>query len=221
LLDVRPRTGPAPVAVRDVFLDVHEGLFAGPSLRWLYFISGLLGTAMIGSGLILWTVKRRQRREKRGEPAPPGARLVERLNVGTVIGLPVAIAAYFWANRLLPASIVGRAEWEIHALFLSWVLMLAHAALRPSQRAWREQLWVAAVVYALLPVLNASTTDRGLVKSVLSGDWVFAGFDLTMLALGIAFGVAALGLERRFVPRADAIEASPRVLPALGQGTGG
>ncbi|MBK1674914.1 hypothetical protein CKO35_16800 [Ectothiorhodospira shaposhnikovii] len=109
-------------AFRDVMLGLHEGLFAGPLLRALYVFSGLLGAAMIATGLMLWTVKRRQRAEKARGGSHIGLRLVERLNIGIVIGLPVAIAAYFWANRLLPVGFSARAEWEVHAMFLLWVV---------------------------------------------------------------------------------------------------
>ncbi|MEY6434123.1 PepSY-associated TM helix domain-containing protein [Thioalkalicoccus limnaeus] len=94
----------------DLMLGLHEGLFAGPLLRALYVLSGLLGAAMITTGLVLWAVKRRQRIEKAREAPHLGLRLVEKLNVATIIGLPVAIAAYFWANRLLPLELVNRAD---------------------------------------------------------------------------------------------------------------
>ncbi|XOT98198.1 PepSY domain-containing protein, partial [Alcaligenes pakistanensis] len=48
-----------------VLLALHEGVFAEWWLRWLYFISGLLGCAVIGTGLVLWTVKRRTQHQKR------------------------------------------------------------------------------------------------------------------------------------------------------------
>ncbi len=40
------------------FYGLHMGHFAGPVLRWLYFICGLAGTAMIGTGLVIWLGKR-------------------------------------------------------------------------------------------------------------------------------------------------------------------
>src|SRR5690606_40728223 len=83
---------PGPTAVNDALLGLHEGLFATPVLRWLYFAAGLIGTAMIATGLVLWTAKRRTANAGR---AHVGLALVERLNVGPIIGLPVAIAAYF------------------------------------------------------------------------------------------------------------------------------
>lgn len=194
---------------RDLMLGLHEGLFAGPVLRWLYFLSGLLGSAMIATGLVLWTVKRRQRLEKTGGTPHAGLRLVERLNIGTVVGLPVGIAAYFWANRLIPADMAGRAAWEVHAMFLVWGAMLLHAALRPTRRGWIEQFRIAAAAFMLLPILNALTTDRHLGASLPAGDWVFAGFDLTMLALGLALAGCAW-----WVARLDAAARAAVAMPA-------
>ena len=184
----------APLVTYQTLLGLHEGLFAGPVLRWVYFLSGLMGTAMIGAGLVLWTTKRRA---KSGDTF--GFRLVERLNIGTIAGLPVAIAAYFWANRLIPVGIEGRAAWEAQAMFIAWAVMLAHAFIRPASRGWAEQLWVAAGAFSLLPVLNALTTDKHLGVTLPAGAWELAGFDLTVLAFGIAFAVVAwrFGHRRR------------------------
>jgi uncharacterized iron-regulated membrane protein len=182
---------------RDVLLGLHEGLFAGPTLRALFVLSGLLGAAMIATGLVLWSVKRRQRIEKTRQAPQLGLRLVERLNVATVVGLPIAIAAYFWANRLLPLEMAKRADWEVHALFLAWLVMFVHAAARPARRVWQEQCALAALAFALLPLLNALTTDRHLVASLAAADWVFAGFDLSVLAMGAGFAGLAWSMARR------------------------
>lgn len=184
-------------ATRDAFLGLHEGLFAGPFVRVLYLVSGLLGTGMVATGLVLWTVKRREKLAKTRSGSPRGLVLVERLNIGTVVGLPVGIAAYFWANRLLPPDFVGRAAWEVHAMFIAWALMLTHAAARPRARAWIEQLWIAAAAFALVPMVNALTTDRHLLNSLPAGDWIMAGFDLAMLGIGLATAAAALFVGRR------------------------
>lgn len=197
LLAQQPALHSTAKGFRDVMLGLHEGLFAGPLLRALYVVSGLLGAAMIATGLVLWTVKRRQRIGKARGAAHPGLLLVERLNVGTVVGLPVAIAAYFWANRLLPVEFAARAEWEVHAMFLAWLAMFAHAAARPAGRAWIEQCLFAAAAFALLPVVNALTTDRHLGRALPQGDWVMAGFDLAMLLLGVSFAAVGWHLRRR------------------------
>lgn len=184
--------------VRDVFIGLHEGLFAGPVLRGLYFFSGLLGTGMIATGLLLWAVKRRQRAERVGGVENRGLRLVEKLNVGTIVGLPVGIAAYFWANRLLPPGMEGRADWEVHILFITWAAMLLYGTLRPIRRAWIEQLLLAAAAFALLPLVNAFTTEHHLGVSLSRGDWVMAGFDLAMLITGAVWAAIAWRLMRKW-----------------------
>jgi uncharacterized iron-regulated membrane protein len=195
-----------PKAVRDVLLGLHEGLFAGPVLRWLYFLSGLAGTAMIGAGLVLWTAKRRSRREAAGRAAQAGLAVVDRLNVGTIAGLPIGIAAYFLANRLIPVAVDGRAAWEAHAMFIVWSTALLWAAMRPLGRAWIELLAVAAAVYGLIPAVNAIMTDRHLAVTLpyaaRSGDWVLAGFDLAMIGFAMVFAVAAWRLRRRMLASA-------------------
>jgi len=172
--------------IGDSMMSVHEALFAGPLLRALFLFCGVAGTAMIGTGLVLWTVKRREKLKKRGG-AHAWPWTVERLNVATVMGLPVAICAYFWANRLLPLDLPGRAAWEQHALFLAWLAMLGHALLRGPAAAWREQAGLAGLAFLLLPLLNALTTDRHLGHSIPAGDWVMAGMDLGFLAVGLCF----------------------------------
>ncbi len=199
LLDPRGPQRSTPRQVHDTLLGLHEGLFAGTVLRWLYFLSGVLGTAMVGTGLVLWTVKRRT--QAAAGRHVKGLQLVERLNVGTILGLPSAIAVYFWANRLIPVDLPGRAPWEAHAMFISWALILLYCARRPIAQAWRELAVLAAMLCALLPVVNWLTTERHLgvtlPRSGYAGDWALAGFDLAVLAFGVCFAALAAHLARR------------------------
>lgn len=196
LLTHREAWQSGPKAFRDLMLGLHEGLFAAPVLRSLYVLSGLLGAVTIATGMVLWSVKRRQRVERHRGTAHAGLRLVERLNVAVVIGLPVAIGACFWANRLLPVGMAHRAEWEVHALFGTWLLMFLWAGSCPPRRAWKAQAILAAIVFAALPVLNAMTTSRGLVRSLADGDAVMAGFDLAALTVGAAFAAIAWAVRQ-------------------------
>lgn len=119
-----------PVATtQGVLYGLHLGRFADIETRWLYFVVGLLGTAMVGSGLVLWTVKRRS---KLANPDKPyfGFRLVERLNIATIAGLSIAMVAFLWLNRWLPVAMEKRAEWEIHGFFIVWLASLIWALAR-------------------------------------------------------------------------------------------
>jgi len=194
----------AAMGFRNVMFNLHEGHFAGPLLRWLYVLSGCLGAGIIATGLVLWTVKRRARQDKlvkAGEKPEFGFRLVECLNIGSIAGLPLAIAVYFCANRLLPAAMEARREWEVHAMFIAWGVMLVYPALRTPVRAWIEELWLAAGVFMLLPLLNALTTQRHLGITIPAGDWALASIDLTFVMLGVFFALAAHKVRRRLVAK--------------------
>jgi uncharacterized iron-regulated membrane protein len=196
-----PAAGGATVT-KDVMIDLHAGRFSGWGLRALYFVSGLFGTVMVATGLVLWTVKRRARLP---DPARPhfGFWLAERLNIGVIAGTPAGIAAYFLANRLLPLRLEQRADWEINCLFIVWGGVLAWGMARPSRRGWIEGLGACAGLFALVPLVNALTTSRGLVTSLTSGDILFVVFDLAMLTAAAVFGFAAWRvLTRRARPAA-------------------
>jgi len=198
LLETHDSVGPA-AETRGVMYALHLGRFGDTVTRWLYFLVSLAGTAMVGTGLVMWTVKRRR---KLPDPARPhlGICLVERLNIATIAGLSIAMATFLWSNRLLPGTLAQRGEWEIHAFFIAWALALAHAVLRPPRRAWIELLWVGAAMLALLPVLNVLTTDRPLWRSIAEGDWVFAGMDLVLWALAALHVKLALRTARHKAP---------------------
>jgi hypothetical protein len=127
------------------------------------------------------------------QKARPGAReafslrLVDGLNAGTIAGLFIAVAAFFWANRLVPADLPGRQLWEVRAFFTVWGLSLVYAFLF-QKRKWVDLLTLAAASLALVPVVNALTTSRHLGVSLPAGDWVMAGFDLTCLAGALLLG---------------------------------
>lgn len=212
LLDVKERVGVA-AQTRGVLYGLHMGRFGDLQLRWLYFVVSLAGTAMVGTGLVMWTVKRRQ---KLPDPERPhfGFRLVERLNMASIAGLSIAMTGFLWGNRLLPIALAGRADVEVDVFFAIWAATLIYALVRPARRAWVELLWFATALLALLPVLNALTTQRPLWRSMAEGDWVYAGFDLMMWAFAALHGALALRASRhrpRAKPKAPA--GRPAVAP--------
>lgn len=173
--------------VRSIFATfqaLHLGNFALPFARWLLFASGLLGCVVIASGLVIWVISRQKDVDALGRK-PLGHRLVEVLNVPAVAGVLVALAAYFWANRLIPATLEGRSDWEIRSFLIVWGLMLVHSALRSHKRAWVEQLSLAGALSLLLPLLNALTGGIPLYKSFGLGQWQVASFDLCALIMGV------------------------------------
>jgi hypothetical protein len=193
---------PGPVAqLHGVLYGLHLARFAGPALRALFLLAGLAGTVMVATGCVLWAVKQRQQAAKAGRVGF-GTRLVEHLNLAAIAGLPLAMAGFFWANRLLPLDLPQRAAWEIHAFFAVWALCLLHPLLRPRRRAWVEQFALGGAAFALLPVLNFLVTDAHLLASIGAGDTVRLGFDLGLLACGALLAWLAVKLARHAPPAA-------------------
>ena len=170
--------------VLSVLSDLHFVQFGGAAMRWLYFVMGLAASVMIATGLLLWTNKRRK--YYADGSGVLSYRLVESLNVASVAGLLVSIAAFFWANRLLPMALIGRSVWEVRCFFVVWCFCLVHSLLRRgSTAAWSEQLYVAALLLGTLPLLNVWTTNSHLLMTVPKGQWALASIDLTALAAGL------------------------------------
>lgn len=168
-----------------VLIGLHYLWFDHDAIRWLYFGMSLAATVMIATGLLLWIIKRRDRHTDHHV----GYRIVESLNVAVIAGLPVATAVFFLANRLLPITLADRAGWEMGAFFLAWGLCATHSVVRAQARpAWQEQLGVAAVLFALIPLCNMATTHSHLLVTIAAGKWRLAAVDLTCLLAGLLLG---------------------------------
>lgn len=159
-----------------VMAGLHFAQFGGYPMRWLYFICGLVSCAMIATGLVLYTVK--QRKQTKANQA--FLRFVESTNVAIVAGLSLACVALLWSNRLLPAELASRQDWELRLFFGIWALSWLHAWVRKPLSAWREQLSGAAVLALTLPVLDLMTTNTSL-----------DGIRLPVLASVFAMGLLA------------------------------
>ncbi|MEH3101475.1 PepSY-associated TM helix domain-containing protein [Sphingomonas adhaesiva] len=184
-----PPAGPI-VSTFGVMIGLHMAQFAAPALRWLLFLLGTTGAAMVGTGLLLWTAARR----RPGAAPFRGLRLVERLNIAAIAGLPVGMAAYLLANRLLPANLAGRADLEVAAMFWTWGAVAAGQLLLSPARAWRVAFALGAIAFAATAV-----ADVVLISRAWSGDTLFIAFDAALLALAALLAVAA---QRAGRPRA-------------------
>jgi len=187
--------------VQKVMAGLHFAQFGGYSMRWLYFICGLVSSAMIASGLVLYTVKRRR------QPAAQGVwlRQVEWLNLACVGGLMLACVALLWANRLLPADLAEREGWELRVFFGVWLLALVHARLRAPLRGWAEQLAVGALLLLGLPLLDLQT-------ALAVPDGIRLGVDLTGLGLGALLALAAWKVSKRPAATVRAARRAPAVM---------
>lgn len=179
---------PPPLAVttHTVMIGLHAGRFSDYWLRWLYFLLGVAGCGMIATGLVLWTVKRRRQLIDMNKPYL-GFWLVEKLNIATLAGLPLAMVGFLWLNRLLPLEMTARAKWEVDGFFIIWAGSFVLTLLLSSRNAWRVLLSLVTLSLILTPLVNSLTTERGFFQSVLSGDALFISFDVVFFILALLF----------------------------------
>lgn len=193
----------SPVSEVNEFLTgLHLQHFEHWFLRWLYVLGGLLGCVCIATGFIFFVEKRKRQHAKTGGQ---GSRVADALAVTTVTGMVIAATGMLVANRLLPADLAGKGDWEKAAFFGVWALAMLHAFVRSApvaqarlNPAWREQCWTIAALALAAVLLNGLTTGDHLVKTVFTDTyWAVAGVDLSLLvSAGIAVAVARL-LTRR------------------------
>ena len=196
---------------RTVMSNLHMAGFGGMPMRWLYFLCGLAGTAMMGTGAILFLVKRRQKSlGEFGAATPRVYRLVACLNIAAIAGLAIACVGFLWANRLIPIGLEQRAGWEVKAFFGVWLLTLLHACLRSEKRAWIEQLGLLAALCLLLPLLNVLSTGDSLPAQFARGDLESAGVELCAIGFGLLAALGAWKVHTRKEKPARASKAPAR-----------
>lgn len=187
------------MAVQRFISGLHFILFDHWPLRWLYFLLGLSGCIMIGTGFVFWIGKRRDRHARDGQI---GARLVAALACTSITGLLMATLAILIANRLLPAAIANRAQWEVAMFFATWIASGAHAWLYAAKHAaaeapWRQHCWAICALAITAPVLNWITTGDHPLNTLLNGNLAVAGVDGVLFFTAVLAAWAARKLKRQ------------------------
>ncbi|WP_332908854.1 PepSY-associated TM helix domain-containing protein [Sphingomonas mollis] len=176
---------------------MHYTWFRHTTLRWLYFVSGLAGCALIATGFLFWIQSRAKQHAKAGVR---GLALVRGLSVGATAGLVLASLAFLVANRLLPdlPTIAGvpRAWMEVRVFCVVWLLAFANAWLRP-HTAWRDQSVAIGVACFAAVLLDWVTTGNVLPLDGAGGRWSAAGVDLVLLCGSALAWIAARRLHAR------------------------
>lgn len=185
--------------VNQYLTGLHLQHFEHWLLRWFYVLGGLAGCACIATGFIFFVEKR-----KRNHVGKNGIRAVDALAVTAVSGMLIATASILIANRVLPIDLAQRGDWEERAFWCAWLLAFVHAWWRTAPvrqariaPAWREQCWIFAGLSVLAVVLNWLTTGDHLLKTMSSGYWPVAAFDLALLVSAMLAVIAARHLLKK------------------------
>lgn len=173
---------PSPITHTQQVLDgLHYARWTGYGMRWLYFLSGVMGAIMFASGSVIFLMKRRR---QSGQKIM--FRIAEGLAIGSIVGFLMATLAFFWANRLLPIALHDRPFAEGYVFLAVWVLSMIAALgwsvlYRPFQ-GWKIQLCCLGALGFFLTPLDLATRS-GI--SFFHAPTVFAATDLVALLVAL------------------------------------
>ena len=176
---------------------LHMATFAQPLLRLALFFSGLLGCAMIASGLLLWSLKRQL--QTKTEKFHFGYYLVQRLNVTAIIGLPIAVLSYFYSNRI-GLMLQSTQNYEVTTFFAVWLFIFAISLCIKKQYLWKKQLAIFIALAFGLAIFNLFfLLQQNHIQNQIQNFaqfWSFFRIDLFMLI----FGLLAIFLYKNIQP---------------------
>jgi hypothetical protein len=142
---------------------------------------------MIASGLLLWSLKRQI--QKSSTTFHFGYYWVNRLNISTIIGLPIAISCSLLSNRI--NLIFNQSNSEIHIFFSVWLCCLILSLLIKQQFLWSVFLKLFILVTSSLIIANWFYLIWVLHIKSSAHYWSFIYFDLLVLVF-IALAIFAL-----------------------------
>lgn len=172
-------------------VSLHQAMFASPGLRFLFFLAGVMGVVIAGTGLVLWIQKRKKKEAVKNSF---GFKLVDKLNLGTIMGIFIGLAVYFIVNRV--TTVANKEELEIAGFFIAWGVSYLYAFVRNTNKAWLEQALFAVVLYASLPIINGITTFDSFAQ-IYSRDNILIYFDIFFFFMAAVFALISFIIIRK------------------------
>jgi uncharacterized iron-regulated membrane protein len=168
-----------PKLISNVFLGIHEAKFADNSLRFILFLLGCLSCGLIATGTLLWINSRVQR-----QVYHVGTTLITWSNRSVFAGLPLAIIGLFYANRLLPITMVERESYEVLTFFLCWLACAIFAIKKHNPRYWYGVLSVFSIACFFLPLFDLLSPEHYLLNAVKNSNINFLMVELALVVFG-------------------------------------
>lgn len=181
---------PAVVKAWNFIAGMHYLQFKHWTLRWLYFLAGLTGCAMIATGLFFWL---NARRSKAARNEKKHVLWMDAITIAAVSGVMVATLGFMLANQWLPAQArilgIAREQCEVYVFYMAWIISLLHAISQTMQqqdkaylRAWWQQLTVICGLCIMAVISNWLNTGHHLYATLTRPLPSVAGVDIMLLA---------------------------------------
>lgn len=198
----------------NTFFALHFGTYGGETVRWSYFVLGLMGAALFYTGNLLWLESRRKR-QRASEPLreqPASVRWLAAGTVGTCLGCLLGVIAGLLAGKLAHGGGAQAMTLYLGSYYGAWLLALAWALWRGAARAAPLLLGACALGAAALPLLSLRS-GVGLLAGLGGGAWDLWMVDGVALLSALAFSAMAWRTRQRVLQAPpDTIWALPGAL---------
>ena len=178
--------------IRRIFYGLHEAHFAKPGLRFLLFALGLISTLVIASGMVIWLQKRRPKQQKAVYT------WVEKVNLGMLYGLPLAVACYLIGSRLPLMLPISLQQFELMAFFYTWLGSVVLCLLLQEKRGKLLMLWSNCLLYGALFLLDLLPGHGYFLSALQSQDMAYLTVSTLILICANYFFYVAMGFSRRY-----------------------
>ncbi|MGX5698737.1 PepSY-associated TM helix domain-containing protein [Acinetobacter kookii] len=172
-----------PVAqISSATYGIHLGYYASQWMRWMLASLGLIGCIMLVAGALLWQKKHIKQHNKLSYT------VVSYLNYFTFLGLPLATAMYFLANRILLASLEHRVQYELLIFFMSWIGILVIPMLVKMQKAIVLAFILTAFILWMTVFSPIFLSPQAFIFNTLwHQQWSVAGVDLVFIFMATGY----------------------------------
>ncbi|MGD1840434.1 MAG: PepSY-associated TM helix domain-containing protein [Thermonemataceae bacterium] len=179
-------------AVRDLIRKLHFASFGDVMIKVLYFVLSMITCLMIISGVMIWRTARDNKRYTLKQ------RLfhhrVTKVYLAICLSMFPAFAIIFLANKLVPMSMEGRADFVNQIFFISWLaLTILGSFWNNYAKLNKNFLFLGGMLSLIIPIANGIVTNDWFwqvwqtLPRVACVDifWLLTGITALVLALKV------------------------------------
>lgn len=156
---------------------LHYALFGGFLMKVLYMLLGTSMALMTTTGLMMWMEKRTNRNRSYYK--------LSSLNIGVSLGLVIATAAIFIANKLIPEN-EGKSSLEGWTYFIIWFVIILWSFIRKDNfRLTKELFCLSGILFLAVPIINMIVTGHDIITSYSDGLYSVFGVDIAFFILAL------------------------------------
>lgn len=187
------------------FFTLHFGSFGGPSVRWGYFLMGIVGTFLFYTGNMLWIESRRRRERRNSGPVVQSKQtfILAALTVGVSLGSVIGVGFSIAAAKLLSGHVANMETAHILVYYAFFLGALGWAFWRGAAKAGADLLTASAIAALSIPAATL----------LAPGSWSHADYSqlvdiVAVVAAAALFYLAHLSRVRAQRGQADSVWSS-------------